>query len=136
MVIALTRHSLPEEASASIGRGGSGATGVRHRRQKIDVLGEPSRVLQRQPDRAHPVARDDQSRDLDDLAADDLLRRCPGLRLVATSREGLRVGGETMWPVPPLSTTDAVHHEPLAPADVGIECRWAVSRDHEPTTVL
>ena len=40
--------------------------------------------------------------------AEDLLRRCPGLRLVATSREGLRVGGETIWPVPPLATDDAV----------------------------
>ncbi len=40
--------------------------------------------------------------------AEDLLRRCPGLRLLATSREGLRVGGETIWPVPPLATDDAV----------------------------
>lgn len=40
--------------------------------------------------------------------AEDLLRRCPGLRIVATSREGLRVGGEVIWPVPPLATTDAV----------------------------
>ncbi len=40
--------------------------------------------------------------------ADDLLRRCPGLRLLATSREGLRVGGETIWPVPPLVPDDAV----------------------------
>ena len=37
--------------------------------------------------------------------AEDLLRRCPGLRLLATSREGLRVGGETIWPVPPLAPT-------------------------------
>ena len=37
--------------------------------------------------------------------AEDLLRRCPGLRLLATSREGLRVGGETIWPVPPLGPT-------------------------------
>ena len=35
--------------------------------------------------------------------AEDLLRRCPRLRLLATSREGLRVGGETIWPVPPLA---------------------------------
>jgi predicted ATPase len=41
--------------------------------------------------------------------AEDLLRRCPGLRLLATSREGLRVGGETIWPVPPLAADDAVH---------------------------
>jgi predicted ATPase len=40
--------------------------------------------------------------------AEDLLRRCPGLRLLATSREGLRVGGETVWPVPPLEADDAV----------------------------
>jgi predicted ATPase/DNA-binding SARP family transcriptional activator len=39
--------------------------------------------------------------------AEDLLRRCPNLRLVATSREGLRVGGETIWPVPPLAVDDA-----------------------------
>ena len=41
--------------------------------------------------------------------AEDLLRRCPGLRVLATSREGLRVGGETIWPVPPLEADDAVH---------------------------
>ena len=40
--------------------------------------------------------------------AEDLLRRCPGLRLLATSREGLRVGGEIIWPVPPLAADDAV----------------------------
>jgi len=40
--------------------------------------------------------------------AEDLLRRCPGLRILATSREGLRVGGEMIWPVPPLATDDAV----------------------------
>ncbi len=41
-------------------------------------------------------------------AAEGLLQRCPGLRLLATSREGLRVGGETIWPVPPLAADDAV----------------------------
>jgi predicted ATPase/DNA-binding SARP family transcriptional activator len=40
--------------------------------------------------------------------AEGLLRRCPGLRLLATSREGLRVGGEVIWPVPPLAPDDAV----------------------------
>jgi predicted ATPase/DNA-binding SARP family transcriptional activator len=40
--------------------------------------------------------------------AEDLLRRCPGLRLLATSREGLRVGGEMIWPVPPLANEDAI----------------------------
>ncbi len=40
--------------------------------------------------------------------AEGLLQQCPGLRLLATSREGLRVGGETIWPVPPLAAADAV----------------------------
>ena len=40
--------------------------------------------------------------------AEDLLRRCPALRILATSREGLRVGGETIWSVPPLAADDAI----------------------------
>jgi len=39
--------------------------------------------------------------------ADDLLRHCARLRLIVTSREALRVSGETVWPVPPLSADDA-----------------------------
>jgi predicted ATPase/predicted negative regulator of RcsB-dependent stress response len=39
--------------------------------------------------------------------AEELLSRCPNLRLLATSREGLRVPGEILWPVPPLRPDDA-----------------------------
>jgi predicted ATPase len=35
--------------------------------------------------------------------ADALLRGCPGMTILATSREPLRIAGETAWPVPPLS---------------------------------
>lgn len=35
--------------------------------------------------------------------AGELLRASPGLRIMATSREPLRVAGETTWSVPPLS---------------------------------
>jgi predicted ATPase len=38
---------------------------------------------------------------------EDLLTRCPNLRLLATSREGLRVPGEIIWPVPPLRAEEA-----------------------------
>jgi hypothetical protein len=34
--------------------------------------------------------------------ADTLLRSCPGLHILATSREALRITGETAWPVPSL----------------------------------
>ncbi|MBF8186590.1 tetratricopeptide repeat protein [Nonomuraea sp. K274] len=36
-----------------------------------------------------------------------LLGRCPGLTILATSREPLRVEGETVWRVPPLSVDGA-----------------------------
>jgi predicted ATPase len=39
--------------------------------------------------------------------ANALLRACPRLRLVATSREPLSVAGEISWPVPPLSLPDS-----------------------------
>ncbi len=44
--------------------------------------------------------------------ATDLLHACPGLRLLATSREALRIAGETVWRVPGLA---------VPPADVGLE---------------
>ena len=34
----------------------------------------------------------------------ELLKRCPGLRIIATSRQRLRISGETEWRVPPLET--------------------------------
>lgn len=35
--------------------------------------------------------------------ADDVLRGCPRTKLLATSREALKVPGELAWPIPPLS---------------------------------
>jgi non-specific serine/threonine protein kinase len=36
------------------------------------------------------------------LLAEELLRSCPGVRLLATSREPLGVSGETVWTLPPM----------------------------------
>src|SRR4051794_29536344 len=41
--------------------------------------------------------------------ADSLLRRCPNLRILATSREALGVVGEALFAVPPLSLPDPHH---------------------------
>ena len=38
--------------------------------------------------------------------AETLLKACPQLKLLATSREGLRAAGEVAWPVPSLSIPD------------------------------
>ncbi len=38
--------------------------------------------------------------------ADALLRSCPNLKILATSREVLGVGGEVVWAAPPLSVPD------------------------------
>ena len=46
-----------------------------------------------------------------DLAA-TLLRKCPQIRILATSREGLGVPGETLWRVPSLSVPEDVRHLP------------------------
>ncbi|MGH2389011.1 MAG: ATP-binding protein, partial [Chloroflexota bacterium] len=51
-----------------------------------------------------------------DLAA-ALLRACPGLRILATSREGLQVSGECLWRVPSLTVPDPGH--PLPPELTG-----------------
>jgi predicted ATPase/DNA-binding SARP family transcriptional activator len=40
--------------------------------------------------------------------AEALLRSCPGVRVLATSREALGVPGETAWLVPPLAEAEAV----------------------------
>jgi predicted ATPase/DNA-binding CsgD family transcriptional regulator len=46
--------------------------------------------------------------------AQRLLAAAPDLRMVVTSREPLRVAGETVWPVPPLSLTSANGSAPEA----------------------
>src|SRR5580692_3872062 len=48
----------------------------------------------------------------------DLIAACPLLRLVATSREPLRVRGETVWRVPPLSLPTEVPSAQAASADL------------------
>lgn len=42
--------------------------------------------------------------------AETLLRACPHLRILATSREALGIAGETIRPVPSLSVPDPRHH--------------------------
>jgi non-specific serine/threonine protein kinase len=41
--------------------------------------------------------------------ADTLLRACPQLRILATSREPLHIPGELAWHVPPLALPDSTH---------------------------
>jgi non-specific serine/threonine protein kinase len=38
--------------------------------------------------------------------SDELLRKCPDVRILATSREPLRISAERVWQVPPLPTLD------------------------------
>src|SRR5207247_3860028 len=55
--------------------------------------------------------------------AEHLLSRCPGLRILATSREPLRIPGEVTWLVPSLAVPDAQHLPP--PDELG---RYAAAR--------
>jgi predicted ATPase/DNA-binding CsgD family transcriptional regulator len=42
-----------------------------------------------------------------------LLRSCPGLHILTTSREALNIAGETTWPVPSLRVPDTYHLPPM-----------------------
>ncbi len=84
--------------------------GVREAIAAALTLPDPSRLAEMIGDREMVIVLDNCEHVIATAAevAEDLLGRCPALRLLATSREGLRVGGETVWPVPPLATDDAV----------------------------
>jgi non-specific serine/threonine protein kinase len=51
-------------------------------------------------------------------SAGTLLRSCPGLKILATSREAMGIAGERAWAVPPLSVPD-----PERPPDLGYLAR-------------
>lgn len=54
------------------------------------------------------------------VLADALLRACPHLTILATSREALGIMGETIWPTPPLS---------LPPAETGHSAETLLTYD-------
>ncbi|HEY2578578.1 MAG TPA: BTAD domain-containing putative transcriptional regulator, partial [Streptosporangiaceae bacterium] len=49
---------------------------------------------------------------------DQVLAGCPGVRVLATSREPLRITGEALWPVPPLPVPSAASPEAAPPGMV------------------
>ena len=85
------------------------ADGVRPAIARALALPDPTRVAELIGERQLVLVLDNCEHVIDSAAevVDELLRRCPNLRLLATSREGLRVAGETVWPVPPLGLDDA-----------------------------
>ncbi len=66
---------------------------------------------------------------IDDVAklVDGLVRACPALTVLTTSREGLAIGGEHLWPVPPLGSTDAAELFVLRAAAAAVEIPVGVS---------
>lgn len=81
------------------------ALGLREQSHAV-TLEDLTRFLK---DRRHLLVLDNCEHLLNGVAAlaDDLLRWCPELRILATSREPLSLSGEAILRVPPLSTPDA-----------------------------
>lgn len=64
--------------------------------------------------------------------ADYLLARCPDLQILATSREGLAVAGESLWPLQPLAIDEASE---LFVARAGAIAPGFLADDHAMATI-
>ncbi len=64
---------------------------------------------------------------------DVLLRACPNLRILATSREGLGIAGETLYPIPNLPVPDL---ERLPPMEALVQCESVRLFTERATAVL
>ena len=88
------------------------ASGLREARAMLDGphLDAQTRLLDGLADARALLALDNCEHLVDACAhlADALLAHCPGLRILATSREPLGIVGESLLPVPPLETDPAV----------------------------
>src|SRR5262245_39588833 len=82
--------------------------------------------------------------------ADALLRACPHLTIVATSREALGIAGETVWRVPSLALPAVFAGQPLPPVETltryeavalfvdraqAVQPRFALTRESAPAVV-
>ncbi|WP_433273919.1 BTAD domain-containing putative transcriptional regulator [Actinosynnema sp. CS-041913] len=112
-----------------------GALGLREQRTvdrpvgQLDTMGRLVQTLSR----TESVLVLDNCEHLVDAAArlaDELLGRCPGLRVLATSREPLGVIGEAIVPVPPLDDPTAVRL--LAERAAAVRPGFAVTDDNAP----
>lgn len=60
-----------------------------------------------------------------------LLQRCPALRVLATSRDSLRIAGEQIWPVPPLDLPDVGATTSVVSARETDAVRLFIERAHQ-----
>ncbi len=60
--------------------------------------------------------------------AETLLRTCPDLRILATSREPMGISGETAWLIPSLSTPEAVPSDSFSAGDLTEMARYEAVR--------
>jgi len=112
-----------------------GALGLReqravdHPQAPLDTVGRLVETLSR----GEPLVVLDNCEHVVDTAArlaEELLGRCPGLRVLATSREPLGVLGEAIVPVPPLDEDTAVRL--LAERAAAVRPGFGVTEDNAP----